>query len=120
VVSPQWERDERASGTEEAWSLAIGPRVGFDVPISRFFSFYPQAELLFGALGLQSTKVGNAVGVLVAVNAYAPLLLHLAPHFFMGFGPTVFRDLAIAGVSQVFVPNLETQAGVATSVGGWL
>ena len=51
------------------------------------------------------------------IEVYAPLLIHPAPHFFVGFGPDVFIDVIhdVGGTE-----NRRVYWGATSLVGGWL
>jgi hypothetical protein len=51
-----------------------------------------------------------------------PLLVHVAPHLFVGFGPTLEYDFQ-RNVTDGDLPardNPRTTVGLALTVGGWL
>lgn len=52
----------------------------------------------------------------VVLQLYAPFLLHVAQHFFIGFGPDVYVDVlhSVAGIS-----NRRMFVGASSTVGGW-
>ena len=116
-------RSDGGSTTRESWSVYLAPRVGYDIPISPRFSFYPRAALGFGvdSYNLESGVAQNAsTTLLIYVGAYAPILWHAAPHFFVGFGPSISRDLVNKDPSYPSTSNLSTTVGAALTVGGWL
>jgi hypothetical protein len=102
-------------------SFGIGPRVGFDVPLASWLSLYPRL-----ALGVSVTTYDETAGgrenKYTSTNTWmsfsAPLLVHVVPHFFVGLGPYLTRDL-----TQSFdVPapeNDATRVGASALVGGW-
>jgi hypothetical protein len=106
----------------------LGPRLGLNVPIGKWISIYPVIELGFGTKSSDLTELGvenKEVSDLVTLNLFVPLLVHPAPHVFVGFGPAVYTELS----DSVSFPN-EPQASsiqnreVAYSaglvMGGWL
>ncbi len=104
----------------------VGPRLGFDLPIARWLSWYPRAAITLGwgstdeASGLQHNKADDAI---VNVSLYAPLLVHPVAHLFVGFGPFVGHDLSHsygAPGSSRTRQLLETDVGANLVVGGWL
>ena len=120
--SSSYDRYDTGS-TSEYWSFGVGPRVGYDVPISRFLSFYPRVALGFGvsSYDLRAAGTQNAsTSLIVNVAAYAPLLFHVAPHFYIGCGPTVSRELVDKDPSTTAGPNNATTVGASLGVGGWL
>jgi hypothetical protein len=53
------------------------------------------------------------------VSLFAPLLVHPAPHFFVGLGPTLSRDLG-RGSNFLSSDDPSTSAGAALTIGGWI
>jgi hypothetical protein len=106
------------SGSVAINSLSVGPRVGYNVTISDRLSFWPSASLSFGDswFGSGSSSEG------VALGGDAPLLLHVAPHFFVGLGPNVLSYVTSKTSTQqgtTDAPRL-TEFGAALTMGGWL
>ncbi|HEX3343606.1 MAG TPA: hypothetical protein VHS09_03495, partial [Polyangiaceae bacterium] len=92
-------------------------RIGYNIPISDFLSFWPKVGLVFTDIA-RSGASGNTFDL----QAYAPLLLHLAPHFFIGLGPGIQTDLtASANAAGQNVPNVPktTSYGLYLTIGGW-
>jgi len=115
-----------ATVTYKTSSFSVGGRVGRDLPITRSLSFYPRASL---SAGTGSTNEESSRGsanddtdIFFAVGVYAPLLVHPAPHLFVGFGPQASTDLLHeyndprGGTKSI----LATQVGASLVVGGWL
>jgi hypothetical protein len=99
----------------------IGPRVGFDIPLSGQLSLWPQAELGFG--GGTSEQISSAGSndhtfKEIWVQASIPLLVHPATHFFLGAGPYVFHHLS--HLDQNNFENDGTTVGASFLLGGWL
>jgi hypothetical protein len=103
-------------------SYGIAPRVGVDVPIASSLSLYPRAELGFGTLTQDETSTNSYENKhtisRVWVSLYAPLLVHPAPHFFVGFGPLVLHELSSS--DQYQKDNRRTTIGASLLLGGWL
>jgi hypothetical protein len=105
------------STSSDTDSFGIGPRVGYNIPINDYLSFWPKVGLIFTDEALKGAS-GNTFDVQV----YAPLLLHLAPHFFAGLGPGIQTDLtASANSGGVSVPHppKTTSYGLYFTIGGW-
>jgi hypothetical protein len=98
-------------------TFGIGPRVGYNIPISDLFSFWPKVALIYTDM-----TTSGASGSTFDIQAYAPVLLHLAPHFFAGLGPQIQTDLtaskSVLGVSATTVPKT-TSYGLYFTIGGW-
>jgi hypothetical protein len=106
-----------------------GVRFGFNVPLGELFSWYPRLTLslasarsttnpvsLFDGSRLGPPSSESSVGP--ETNLYAPLLVHPAPHFVVGFGPRLQHDFAVArgGPYDGSQPTLLSGQLV---VGGW-
>jgi hypothetical protein len=111
----------------ETTALSGGPRIGVDLPIGRYVSFYPRLTLGLESIRRDDSVVqarssappSNAVGIPESsrdgpwISVFAPLLVHPAPHFFVGAGPTFFHAFArVRGGPDI--------GGERTSVGGHL
>ncbi|HSY25425.1 MAG TPA: hypothetical protein VK841_25045, partial [Polyangiaceae bacterium] len=111
---------------DATWMLWF--RLGFDLPIARWLSFYPVGELGFGSYFENETEAGaqnQDSEAIFAVALYAPLLVHPASHAFVGFGPGIYQDLSRevsdpAVPNAVAVQNRETTLSLSLIVGGWL
>ena len=96
-------------------SFGLGPRVGVDVPLARGLSLYPRANIFFSHEATDRTSgLSTASDTVVALGIYAPLLVHVATHAFVGFGPYLAQDVSRTG------NNVATRVGAALVVGGWL
>jgi len=109
----------KASGSH-ATTFAIGPRVGYNLAFSDRFTVWPKLGFSYSTTDVStevstgpntSTSTG-ASGSHIALNVFVPVLFHLVPHFFVGFGPALDTDLS--GDARV-----TTIAGRLT-IGGWL
>ena len=108
--------------------VTFAPRLGADVPLGASFSIYPQFELGIGHQTYDETGEGSGdqyVDDTVSVDLYVPLLVHPAPHVFIGFGPSVYHQVssAVTYPADPLVPavqNRETTVGARLVVGGWL
>jgi hypothetical protein len=113
-----------ATVTNETFGIGIAPRAGIDITVSSSLSLYPRASLSLGYGGYDEKSAGNenkTTDPYVSVGLYAPLLAHLAPHWFVGFGPTIAHDLTHPySYPLVTYQNRQTTFGAALSVGGWL
>jgi hypothetical protein len=122
-----------AQVTSSSTGASLLVRLGVDIPMGKSFSFWPRASLGGATVMNQQSesKQGSAVteeDKPVFVGLYAPLLVHPSPHFFVGFGPSVYHDLSHSVV--VYDPNVSTTGptsqnvsttvGAGVVVGGWL
>ena len=115
-----------------AITYGIGVAVGVNVPLGDWVSFWPR---VFGGVWTESITQspvprafslsrdgitlpqGDYRETALWFEIYAPLLIHPAPHFFVGFGPDFFIDLVHdVGPTE----NRRTYWGATSLVGGWL
>jgi hypothetical protein len=108
--------------------VTFAPRLGADAPLGDSFSIYPLFELGIGHQTYDETGEGSGdqyVDDTVSVDLYVPLLVHPAPHVFIGLGPSVYHQVssAVTYPADPLVPavqNRETTLGARLVVGGWL
>lgn len=109
--------------------LSGGIRFGANARLSESLSFYPRLTLMLesshSTIEPISSANGEPVGAPVssasvgpAVNVYAPLLLHPASHFVVGFGPRLQHDFAITRGGP-YDGSQSTWVGADFTVGGW-
>ena len=122
-------------GTEtKALSYGWNGQLGKNVWIGDRVSFWPKLALgiwqsrltisttspgIVTTIGGLPIAVGPSTEVTenaVVLQLYAPFLLHVAQHFFIGFGPDVYVDVlhSVAGIS-----NRRMFVGASSTVGGW-
>ena len=101
-------------------TYAIGPRVGYDIPLSERFSLWPKAGLSINSatVKMEATNIAgfrmpssSNSNTALALNLYLPLMFH-SHHYFAGFGPSLDADLSGN-------PKSTTVAGRLV-IGGWL
>jgi hypothetical protein len=66
----------------------LEPRVGYRLPLSESFSFWPRV-----GLGYYHARQGDNYNYQVRATVRAHFLWHLTPHFFLGAGPVFQTDL---------------------------
>lgn len=92
--------------------VSIGPRVGYNVPLSARLSIWPKVGLSLSYTSVELDAGGDEDGSSLQANLFAPLMFHPVNHFFLGFGPALDAD--VTGDAKV-----TTIAGRLT-IGGWL
>lgn len=116
---------------ERVTVISAAPRLGVDIPFSREVSIYPQV-----AFGLESvtrrerfqtnpnfpiqgmtTQEASRVGPWTALSL--PLLFHLRPHAFVGFGPYIRHSFADTRGDSSWKVEPSTRAGAQLVIGGW-
>jgi hypothetical protein len=100
---------QAAQASYHSDALTLGPRVGYDIALSRDVSLWPS---VFGAFGETWSSVGNASGL--RAGASVPVLFHPVRHFFIGVGPFVTTDFATGAGPRY------TDYGLDLTLGGWL
>jgi len=123
----------KSSGTDDTGtpyassgaSYGLAVHLGVNVPLGSALSLYPRGYFGFGGgsyndtSGTSSNQASYTNGW---VSLYVPLLVHPAPHVFVGFGPSATHQL----LAQYSYPNgaqfsnLGTTVGAGLIVGGWL
>jgi hypothetical protein len=102
--------------------LMIGPRVGYNIGLSQMFSVWPRIGLSYAyktddrqvplVSGASAPLSGSTNQNTVALNLFAPLMIHPTPHFFAGLGPFVDADLSGHKRSTIW--------GLQLTIGGWI
>jgi hypothetical protein len=106
--------------------FGLAGHLGVNLPMGRWFSFYPRAYVGFGSYSSSETTAAgiaeNASTGEVWVALQAPLLVHPASHFFVGFGPSINHDLAnqISYANGYSTSNRATRVSGGLLVGAWL
>ena len=112
-----------AATTDDVSSFGGAVRLGGDAPLSPLVSFYPRASFAVSreSYDERSGVARNAASATVfTLRLYAPLLVHVATHAFVGFGPSVVRDVLRSIDDDRRGDNLATRVGATLIVGGWL
>jgi hypothetical protein len=116
----------------ETGLISGGPRVGYNLPLGALFSFYPKLTVgLHWATQDRSFVSGPPVSITASatgapdvsrtgpwIQASLPLLLHAAPHFFLGFGPYLYHDFARLP-DATHLGGERTMVGASLEVGGY-
>jgi hypothetical protein len=97
----------------------VSPRVGYELPLGSSVSIWPSANVLYSVGDSAPANPGQRNRGL-GFGASLPVLVHLAPHFFVGAGPeagiTWYRfDYGNADYSVRYASY-----GVTTLLGGWI
>jgi hypothetical protein len=102
-------------------------RLGVNIPIVRRLSLYPIANIGFEAEIIDTNDGGSDTKEseqALFVGLFAPLLVHPAEHFFVGFGPSISHDLSREFSFPLQSPNptsnRATSLGAGLVLGGWL
>lgn len=103
-------------------TFSIGPRVGYNIPLSDRLSLWPKVGLSFASTNQDQDDVelpdGGTVeaddesNTSLQLNLFAPFMFHPVEHFFIGIGPAF--DLDLTGDSKA------TTLAVRLTLGGWL
>lgn len=112
--------DSTSSGSTTA--ISIGPRVGYNIPLSERFSVWPKLGFSFASTSEETEDVtvpggGTVEGqdetnTSLQLNLFAPFMFHPVQHFFLGFGPAF--DLDLTGDSKA------TTIAARLTLGGWM
>jgi hypothetical protein len=106
-------------GNYDGTRFLIGPRVGYNYSFTNLLSFWPKLGLAYAHTSrdynVSQTDLSSGARKShdsLALNLYAPVMIHPTTHFFGGLGPFLDADL----VSSDHV----TTFGVRLTLGGWL
>jgi hypothetical protein len=103
-------------------TFSIGPRLGYNIPLSERFSLWPKVGFSFASTSQDQDDVELPDGQVletddesntsVQLNLFAPFMFHPVEHFFIGIGPAF--DLDLSG------DNKATTIAARLTLGGWL
>jgi hypothetical protein len=97
-------------------SVAIGPRVGYEIALGDRFSVWPNVGTSYSRLWYRYDGQTAAPGYwTLNASAGTDVIGQIAPHFFMGLGPYVMSEVARSGGDAS-----GTGYGVTSTLGGWL
>ena len=105
-------------GGPSTTALGLGAVAGVNVPLgASVVSWMPQLGLSYLHINL-SQGAADVDGFAIVGSLAAPFLFHVAPHFFIGAGPSVSYTLVseVEGMTAAKV----VQFGVVAQIGGWL
>lgn len=97
------------TGNDSGTRFVIGPRVGYNFELSPLLSVWPKLGFSFAHTNQDGA---NDSANSLALNLFAPVMIHPAPHFFAGFGP--FLDADLSGDARA------TTWGFKLTLGGWI
>lgn len=108
----------------------VGARVGYNVPLGQRFSIYPRAGfgvgfedtsnamLRPGNYGTYVQMRPNSSEKMIHLWAFAPILFHPVPHFFVGVGPSLSHEVLRENTTTTQdVRGTRVSAGFV--MGGW-
>lgn len=103
-------------------AMSVGPRIGYNIPLSERFSFWPKVGFSFASTSQKQDAIrlpdgstmssSDRSSTSVQLNLFAPIMFHPVQHFFIGFGPAF--DLDLSG------DNKATTIAARLTLGGWL
>jgi hypothetical protein len=89
-------------------NLGLGARAGFNLSINEHVGFWPTAGVFASHTSDSSNHTSSSSA---GLEVFAPFLYHLAPHFFVGLGPSF--DIS-------FNNNQQKDFGIDFVIGGWI
>ncbi len=108
--------------SSNTFSAQIGPRIGYVIPISRRFSFWPRLNLSIGGSDTKQrfSDVGptHLQGLNLATTLYTPFEFEVATHFFLGLGPSLTLNAGPRN-ANFSAWNEAAQIGFSSSIGGY-
>jgi hypothetical protein len=120
-----------APGEGTSFVVRIGPRIGYDIPLSAHVSLWPQVGVDYrsdhesststeAAVGVSTTTTNSSTTSSFALVAVAPLVVHPTPGFFIGAGPAFYTEISnstSAGGASVDNGKV-TSVGLMATIGG--
>jgi hypothetical protein len=82
------------SGSPSSNTIDLGARAGYNLNITGLVSFWPRVGIFFSRQSGRPSTNSTYLGI------FAPFLVHLAPHFFVGVGPSFNLSLDGGGNSS--------------------
>jgi hypothetical protein len=117
--------------------LGVAARLGYNVPIGRYVSWWPRlylgysqsdntlesSEIPSGYRGGLSPDLGGTYWNYqehgAYVYAFAPVLVHPTPHLFLGIGPALYHDLGRTHENSFPADNDRTTLALYFTMGVW-
>lgn len=100
-----------STGGGSSTTFSVGPRVGYNIPLSESFSLWPKVGFSFASTSQDQDDVESESNTSLQLNLFAPFMFHPVEHFFIGLGPAF--DLDLTG------DNKATTIAVRLALGGW-
>lgn len=105
-------------------TFAVNARLGVQAYLAPRLSLYPRASLRISYEGSKARSVASAPEVqredtTLTAELFLPLVIHPVPHFHIGFGPFIARELSRYQTGDSTEVR-GTYVGASTMVGGWL
>lgn len=108
-------------------SVGAGPRVGFNVRLGPLLSFYPRLTFGYRSIHRNDHAAEDRPGPVQPPDTsstsgaawlalFTPLLFHPAPHFFLGLGPSFYREVGKTGATAI---GEGTTVAAQTVIGVW-
>lgn len=110
-------------GDEKEQGIALGPLVGYNLPLGEHLSLWPKVGAAYVLLSRKEpsatgTGTESMSGNKIVAMAEVPVLVHVASHFHFGIGPFIRMDVSskIEGKDA----DKDTTVGLLGAIGGWL
>jgi Outer membrane protein beta-barrel domain len=127
MIGAQWFSSPPITNTTASPSSAsevvfrIGPRIGYDIPVSAYVSIWPQigvdyrsfSETSSSGSGPSASSFSDTTSAF-AFTAVVPVLIHPTKGFFIGAGPFVYSEFSDGTNGS---SSLGTEQGSSTYVG---
>ena len=131
MAGANWYSNSALNGGGNSFVVRVGPRVGYDIPLSAHVSFWPQVGVDYRS-DHETSTITDAAGTPSGASstssttssfgfaAVAPLVLHPTSAFFIGAGPafyTQFSNSTSSGGASVDNGKV-TSVGLMATIGG--
>jgi hypothetical protein len=110
------------SSSTASWLLQLVPRAGYNLALADWVSLYARLGVVLGFEMLEYSGDAHRFSRYLGVLLDAPLMVHVAPHFEIGFGPNLYVDLLRDHSKEpdIIAPEGKVVSfGMDLLVGGW-
>jgi hypothetical protein len=98
-------------------TVGVAPRIGYNIPFGSMVSLWPRIAVNYSSYSSSNGGGGSGSGSVLSLFAFAPLLFQPVPHFFIGGGPYLSKDLAAKMNSMD--SSKSTYFGLQSTIGGY-
>lgn len=106
-----------SSGGSDNTAIGVAPRIGYNVPFGSMVSLWPRVAVKYVRDTSSGTGSPSTSNYTISFFALVPVLFQPAPHFFIGGGPYVSKDLTSKLDGMDWYKN--TLFGVQSTIGGY-
>jgi len=107
-----------SNDTSDSTTIGVSPRIGYNIPFGSMVSMWPRVSVTYAHFSTSLSSGGPAsTGHTFSFFAFVPVLFQPVPHFFIGGGPYVSKDLETKIDSMDSYKS--TYFGLQSTIGGY-